>query len=249
MIAVGVGLLLVGLAGLVSRRRDLGVERELTVTVLRALVQLGVVALIIQAIFDHLGLSGAFVLVMLTAAAVTAGGRMPGLPWSQLRAGAAIAAAAGVALVPLFAVGAFPLIPRYVIPLAGILIGGAMKATSLAGMRLTEELEDHLGDIEARLALGVPALRALGPRLRRATTAALVPAIDQTKNVGLVTLPGAFVGMLLGGASPLEAAQVQLTVLFALLGVEALAAALTTLMVARTVIRPGERIELPAPGA
>lgn len=58
MIAVGVGLLLVGLAGVVSRRRDLGVERELGVTVVRALVQLGVVALVIQAIFDHLGLSG-----------------------------------------------------------------------------------------------------------------------------------------------------------------------------------------------
>lgn len=58
--------------------------------------------------------------------------------------------------------------------------------------------------------------------------------------------PGAFVGMLLGGASPLEAARVQLTVLFALLGAGALAAALVTLLIARVVIQPGERIRVPA---
>lgn len=120
-----------------------------------------------------------------------------------------------------------------------------MKATSLAGLRLTEDLTDHRADTDARLALGASGFQALQPRLRRATVTALVPAIDQTKNVGLVTLPGAFVGMLLGGASPLEAAQVQLTGLFALLGAEALAAALTTLLISRAVIHPGERIEAP----
>ena len=35
--------------------------------------------------------------------------------------------------------------------------------------------------------------------------------IDQTKNVGLVSLPGTFVGLILGGASPAEAARLQLT--------------------------------------
>jgi len=161
------------------------------------------------------------------------------------RAAAAIALAAAIAVVPLFAVGAFPLTPRYVIPVSGIVIGGAMKATSLAGLRLIEELSDHHQELEARLALGVSAMTALRSRLRRAVVAALVPAIDQTKNVGLVTLPGAFVGMLLGGSSPLEAAVVQLTVLFALLGAGALAAAMATLLIARAAIQPGERIQLP----
>ncbi|MFI6743032.1 ABC transporter permease [Nonomuraea sp. NPDC050451] len=34
-----------------------------------------------------------------------------------------------------------------------------------------------------------------------------MPALDQTRTVGLVTLPNAFVGMLLGGASPAVAAR------------------------------------------
>jgi putative ABC transport system permease protein len=62
---------------------------------------------------------------------------------------------------------------------------------------------------------------------------ALVPGLDQTRTVGLVTLPGAFVGMLLGGASPLQAAAVQLVVLVALLLVQAIAVLVTVELVAR----------------
>jgi hypothetical protein len=38
---------------------------------------------------------------------------------------------------------------------------------------------------------------------------ALVPAMDQIRTVGLVTLPGAFVGVLLGGGSALQAGGTQ----------------------------------------
>ncbi|MFD8012412.1 ABC transporter permease, partial [Streptomyces sp. NPDC059762] len=68
---------------------------------------------------------------------------------------------------------------------------------------------------------------------RAAASDALLPALDQTRTVGLVTLPGAFVGMLLGGASPLTAGAVQVFVLIALLAVEAVAVALTLELAAR----------------
>jgi ABC-type iron transport system FetAB permease component len=58
---------------------------------------------------------------------------------------------------------------------------------------------------------------------RQAATTALVPPLDQTRTVGLVTLPGAFVGVLLGGGSPLEAGAAQLLVLIGLLAAEMLA--------------------------
>lgn len=51
--------------------------------------------------------------------------------------------------------------------------------------------------------------------------------------LGLVTLPGAFVGMLLAGASPVQAGAVQVFVLVALLAVEALSVALTVELVGR----------------
>ena len=48
-----------------------------------------------------------------------------------------------------------------------------------------------------------------------------------------MTLPGAFVGMLLGGASPLQAAAVQLVVLVALLLVQSIAVLVTVELIAR----------------
>ncbi len=49
---------------------------------------------------------------------------------------------------------------------------------------------------------------------------------------GLVVLPGAFVGLLLGGASPAEAAQLQLLVLVGLLAAETVCAVLTAYLLA-----------------
>jgi putative ABC transport system permease protein len=57
---------------------------------------------------------------------------------------------------------------------------------------------------------------------------ALTPGMDQTRLVGLVTLPGAFVGALLGGASAWEAAAVQLLVLVTLLVAQAISVLVTT---------------------
>ena len=54
--------------------------------------------------------------------------------------------------------------------------------------------------------------------------AALVPPLDQARTVGLVTLPGAFVGVLLGGGSPLEAGAAQLPVLGSLRAAQVAAA-------------------------
>ena len=99
-----------------------------------------------------------------------------------------------------------------------------MAATSVTGRRLIDRAEEDRAGVEARLALGASVPEALGPTVRQAVTTAMIPILDQTKNVGLVTLPGTFVGLILGGATPAEAARVQLTVLLALLAVELVAA-------------------------
>jgi putative ABC transport system permease protein len=148
----------------------------------------------------------------------------------------------------LLAVGAFAATPRATIPTAGILIGGAMTATTLTGRRLLEGLHDGADEIETRLALGVDVREAVAPVVRRAVATGLVPAIDQTRSVGLVALPGTFVGLVLGGASPATAARTQLVVLLALLAVELLAALIVSQLMVRSVTAPGERLhDVPAP--
>ncbi|MEV1333240.1 ABC transporter permease [Micromonospora costi] len=67
-------------------------------------------------------------------------------------------------------------------------------------------------------------------------------AAGQTRTVGLVTLPGAFVNVLLGGASAVTAGVTQLFVLVGLLAVEVVAVVITVELVARNRLRPVEPV-------
>lgn len=242
-IAAGAGFALG--AALLAWRYRLGLARPLVTASLRAALQLAAVGAVVALVFRVPALAVAFVAVMVVTAAVTAGGRLRGLPGARRAAITAIALPALSATGILLAVGAFDVSARAAIPTAGILIGGAMAATTLTGRRLLEALVRGGDELEARLALGDAARTALAPFTRQAITTGLVPAIDQTRSVGLVTLPGTFVGLLLGGASPAAAARIQLTVLLALLAVELCSAVIVAELISRACIRPGERIVVP----
>lgn len=233
-----------GLAALVNVRGGLGHGREDLVAAARATVQLALVGLVIAAVLRSWWLTAAFIAVMLGVAALTAGRRLTrtsSWPW------AVVPLAAGVAPVSvgLLASGLVPLRPIAVVPILGILIGNAMTATSLAGRRALDALRSRHGEYEAALSIGLLDRDAALLVARDDAALALVPGLDQTRTVGLVTLPGAFVGMLLGGATPLQAAAVQLVVLVALLLVQSIAVLLTVELVARGRFR---RLPAPAPG-
>jgi putative ABC transport system permease protein len=236
---------LVVIAIVLSRLGGLGVERDLAISAVRAAVQLAAVGALVALVFEHGGLAAAFVAVMLATATYTSALRLRPLPRAALLAGPAIVAGAATGVVPLLATGAFTTEPRELIPISGILIGGAMAATSVTGRRLSEQIREDLAAIETRLALGVPVRSALAGAVRGAAVTALIPVLDQTKNVGLVTLPGTFVGLILGGATPAEAARVQLTVLLVLLAVEVVAALTVARLVVAAVTEPGERVRAP----
>lgn len=242
VVAVALVLAAIGLS-LLTR---VGLQRDLAIAALRAVVQLTLVGLVVLAVFEHDWLTPLFVAVMLGGAALTSAQRVRGVARARLLTAVAIGLPALLALGLLLATGAFELTPRAIVPVAGILIGGAMAAVSLTGRRMVEDLADRIDEIEARLALGASAREALAPSVRRSVSTGLVPVIDQTRNVGIVTLPGTFVGLILGGASPGEAARVQLVVLLALLFVELAAALLVARLVVAASVAPGERVVPPA---
>lgn len=64
----------------------------------------------------------------------------------------------------------------------------------------------------------------------------LLPTVDSTRTVGLVTLPGAFVGVLLSTGSAAQAAAVQILILIALLLSQTCAVAVTIELIARGII-------------
>ncbi|MFB4320075.1 ABC transporter permease [Actinomadura sp. 21ATH] len=226
-------LALACLAALLVRLGGLGLSREVLVAAARATVQLAVVSLLIAAVLRSAGWTAVFVTGMVVVAAATSGRRVTG----TVRGGAwwtLVPIAAGVApvLALLMATRLVPARPVAVLPIAGILIGGAMTVTALTGRRALDELRTRRGEYEGGLALGLMPRDAALEVCRPAAALALVPAVDQTRTVGLVTLPGAFVGVLLGGSDPVEAGATQLLVLIGLLAIESAAALITLELVA-----------------
>jgi len=227
------------LATLVASFGRLGPWRSIPVAAVRATLQLGAVSLLIAAIVASLWFTALFVVAMVGTAAWTSGQRITRAAQRTAKARAALWAALPIAggslpiVLGLIAGGLVPVEGIAIVPIAGILIGGAMTATSLAGRRALDELATRHGEVEAALSLGFTDRDAALEICRPAAGQALVPALDQTRTVGLVTLPGAFVGVLLGGGSATEAGATQLLVLIGLLAVESIAIVVVTELAAR----------------
>lgn len=118
------------------------------------------------------------------------------------------------------------------IAIAGIVIGGSMTAHALVCRRAFDSLRSDFGQVEAGLALGFRRRWAIDNVINLHAPEALVPVLDQTRTVGLVTLPGAFVGVLLGGGSAADAAATQVLVLVGLLAAETMVVVASTWLIA-----------------
>ncbi|CAD6338498.1 unnamed protein product [Miscanthus lutarioriparius] len=64
--------------------------------------------------------------------------------------------------------------------------------------------------VETALALGATPRQATLQQIRTSQEIALSPGIDNAKTQGVINLPGAMTGLIMAGASPLEAIQVQI---------------------------------------
>lgn len=88
--------------------------------------------------------------------------------------------------------------PRYLVPLAGMVFANSMTAVSLAAERLLTELSR-----------GEPWQSAKNIAFQTA----MIPVINSLFAVGLVSLPGMMTGQILSGVSPLIAARYQIVVM------------------------------------
>ena len=88
--------------------------------------------------------------------------------------------------------------PRYLIPLAGMIFANAMNSVSLAADRIKAEIERNTVFEKAR---------------NTAFQTSLIPMINAFFAVGLVSLPGMMTGQILSGTSPLLAVRYQIMVM------------------------------------
>lgn len=213
-------VLLMALAIAASRIGRLGQSRSMLTAGVRAALQLTAVSFVVVAALSKLYWAAAFTLLMFgigvyTTAKRTGVGRA--WPWS------ALAMASGVVpvLAIIFVSGTAPLNGVALVPLAGIVVGNMMTAHTLWGRRQFAALREGIDSYEAALALGLNRRFAIRLVTEETAPEALLPNQDQTRTVGLVTLPGAFIGVLLGGGSPIQAGAAQILVLLGVMAGQA----------------------------
>ena len=130
---------------------------------------------------------------------------------------------ATLALVTHLVIGVQPWFsPRYVVPLGGMIIAGAMNAVSLAGERMYVETSRGESYEAAR---------------RTAFKASIIPITNSLFAVGIVALPGMMTGQILSGVSPLIAVKYQIVVMNMLFGATGAASALYLVLSGRIETR------------
>jgi putative ABC transport system permease protein len=215
----------------------------------RAGVQLIAVGAILLVVFRRTGLPGAlvWVVLMIIIAGQVAGRRGAALPHAVRSATVGVAFGSAITLGALMLLHVISTQARVVVPVGGMIVSGSMQATGVALRRLREDAREARPAIEARLCLGLPARQAFLPYRRSALRTALVPTIDATKVVGLISLPGAMTGLILAGVEPLTAIRYQIVVMYMLLAANALAALAAARVAERYLFDDAQRlVVLPA---
>lgn len=225
---------LVAVAALVYWLAALGSPWTVPRAAVRAVGQLALVSLVLATAMSRLWSSVLVLAVMFVAATITAARRSHAERSSLL----AVSLAVGLAsVVPaLLGSGVVPLTGVSMVPVVGIVLGGTMTATAVAARRALDALHVLAGEVDAALSLGFGDRDARLVVIRGTASDALLPNLDQTRTVGLVTLPGAFVGVLLSTGSALQAGAVQVLVLLAILLSQTCAVAVTIELIARGLV-------------
>ncbi|MCB1842659.1 MAG: ABC transporter permease [Halioglobus sp.] len=200
---LALALLPVGITLAILWRWSLGVRRPLY-ALGRMLLQLLLIGYALAWIFgaDNAWLILGVLAGMLLASAWIALGSVPEHRTALLLASLAAIVVGGGLTLALITQAVLQLtpwfLPRYMIPLAGMVFANSMTAVSLAAERLQSELRHGLAWEEARLA---------------AYQAAMIPVLNALFAVGLVSLPGMMTGQILSGVSPLVASRYQIMVM------------------------------------
>src|SRR5699024_8900204 len=108
--------------------------------------------------------------------------------------------------------------PRYIIPIAGMMIGNAMTGVTLGVQSLLDNMIDNREKIEASLMLGATQNKAVKPYVDRAFDSADLLTINNMIGMGIVFLPGMMTGQILAGFSPTMAIKYQLAIMLGILG-------------------------------
>jgi len=249
-LAVSASLIVLDAAISIGMR--LGLHRQIAIAAVRMVVQLVAIGFVLRFVFALNNPAATIMIVVIMV--LVAGREVAARPEKRFKGYAnhaigagSVALATGLTAVLALTTAIRPhpwFDPRYAIPLAGIVLGSVLNASSLALDSILSGVSRERAAIEARLALGESFRAAMAPLVRTAVRRGLLPIINQMSAAGIVTLPGIMTGQILVGLDPLEAVKYQILLMFLLSGGSGLAAVAVTYLGAAHLTDVRERLRL-----
>ncbi|MEI6268247.1 MAG: ABC transporter permease [Methylococcaceae bacterium] len=197
----------------------LRLSRDIGISLLRMSLQLALVGIYLKTLFtlNNPWLNGLWILVMLIVADITI------LKRAGLKARYfALATFTAIASSILFSTAYLVILviqpthfydARYIVPLAGMILGNCLQGNVIALERFYSALRKNENEYATFLMLGATRWEAVQPYFRDAIKAAINPTIASMGTMGLVSLPGMMTGQILGGSEPWLAVKYQIAIM------------------------------------
>ncbi len=237
LIDVSLAAALIVVNALISIALQLGMERQLAVASIRTIVQLWLVGLVLEWVFeiDRWYVVLLLLVLMTLVAGVTAARR------DERRYPGMLADTVLSVWISSWLVTAFTLFavvrgthtwyqPQYSIPLMGMVLGNTLNGVSVGLRTFLDSVEARRDVMDMLLAYGGSRWEACRDTVRNAIRTGMTPIINSMMIVGIVSLPGMMTGQLLSGTRPIEAIKYQIVIMFLIASATALGTTLIALI-------------------
>jgi putative ABC transport system permease protein len=223
-------------AGGISVALGLGLVKDLAVATARTYLQLLALGFVLRWVFGNESpwlVLGILVLMVVVAAQIVLK-RSPDAPPGLFTSAALTMTIVG--FVVTFAVTAIIVRvepwyeARYVIPIAGMVLGNSMNGIALTLERVFADMEARASEVLALTALGATPWEAARPSVGAAARAGMIPTINSMAAVGIVFIPGMMTGQVLAGVDPVTATGYQIVVMLMVSAATALGSMLAVLL-------------------
>ncbi|MFE8070293.1 iron export ABC transporter permease subunit FetB [Marinobacteraceae bacterium S3BR75-40.1] len=252
LVELGVAATLVIALALITWRDSRTLSRSLLIAMVRLILQLALVALVLEAVFATVNpwVVGGLGLLMVLLAGREVHSRLN----TEHPHRRAFPVATLSLFVSSFGVAAFALValirfdpwyhPQYAIPLLGMILGNSLNSVTLGLERLREGARHRRAEVEGRLMLGATAWQAIsGPRAS-ALRAALIPTINAMSAAGIVALPGMMTGQILAGSPPALAVKYQILIFLLIAASAGMGALIAIALGVRGLFDDRDRLQL-----
>lgn len=204
---------------IISYRENLGLGKEIIVSIIRAIIQLIIIGYILDTIFgiENLAFTIILVIIIIFNAAINTKNRGGQIKNVTVISFISIAIGTLITILVLVLSGSIKFTPNEIIPVAGMIVSNSMVAIGLSYRNLNTSFKNRRAEVEVKLSLGADIKESSKDIIRESIKLAIIPTIDSAKTLGIVSLPGMMTGLILGGVPPMEAIKFQIMVTFMIL--------------------------------